>query len=871
MEALRCSVSSLFEAQFGCVSGATAVLCSGTDVLLSNGSKSVVVWNSAERKGVHQLPGAIRHVTSSPRKRGLYALCENGRIYYIDLAQHPRVSSSPASAPNSHVIEDPTACSFLVMDSILVTVGPADGTWRFQFYETPDAPGTRHRKLAERGVPVGPVDSAAAEANEVSEWPALCCVFAFSAASGLPEGEEHYFLESTLFGLLFGIDVSLVSTPVVVCGLPDGRLCCLPSLPQSANRDAKPGVKLLHSLEEPVVLAGTSSGGDALLAVSRFGKVLIVQVGDRAEGGKAPVFRECSVPGPVVCACIGSTHLYYSTLSDLLALPLVTGSSLDRTAEENLYADPPPSFPYPRSLNVSRLIALAKPTNTSTGGVLEFTGFNPHIFCRGRTPRGRDCPREAAGYNPAPGVRQRSCSEGLCHSVKYYIVLSVPHLSDENSFLGPGCRTDPSVKRAASLKSSIQMRNEALKKLNQVFNVCCLLLPMQKGSEVPPVSKPPISIHFETRWIRLLQQDSLTLQCTLENSSSYVLEQGWTLCIQVIPSYSALNPEGRVSTKTYTFPLKKLFPGKNTEMVLPLTSGNELPLPLKVTSSLVYSLQSILGAVEAGHLFTEGTPSSGLTSNTGYISLTLDTTTVDWLDCMLVTGPTDENSSSRPGSASSTNIVRTFLDARRGERQDQSSSDPGVGTVEGGPFVATIRVSSVLLRAVLKGTGSLCSSLLTWLLSGCPGNGVRRDPQCSVVCACCPRGNTLRLMAKEVLPDFCTVFVAQVSVEDLGEGRPIAAVELLLESSSVAALCGLHYSVLRRIQALLKEVAMETEGPAQLQGRGLCRALERVEVLFEEIQEACGSAALDVGTSSGITAKLLHVYQQLRTNPLLIL
>ncbi|XP_018591763.1 Fanconi anemia core complex-associated protein 100 [Scleropages formosus] len=833
MEALRCSVSSLFEAQFGCVSGATAVLCSGTDVLLSNGSKSVVLWNSAERKvtGVHQLPGAIRHVTSSPRKRGLYALCENGRIYYIDLAQHPRVSSSPASAPNSHVIEDPTACSFLVMDSILVTVGPADGTWRFQFYETPDAPGTRHRKLAERGVPVGPVDSAAAEANEVSEWPALCCVFAFSAASGLPEGEEHYFLESTLFGLLFGIDVSLVSTPVVVCGLPDGRLCCLPSLPQSANRDAKPGVKLLHSLEEPVVLAGTSSGGDALLAVSRFGKVLIVQVGDRAEGGKAPVFRECSVPGPVVCACIGSTHLYYSTLSDLLALPLVTGSSLDRTAQENLYADPPPSFPYPRSLNVSRLIALAKPTNTSTGAV--------HLVAV--TVRGRlldiTLPQESdRGHVPRVSATQ------VGQKVRD-LLTSIGNLSD----------------RAASLKSSIQMRNEALKKLNQVFNVCCLLLPMQKGSEVPPVSKPPISIHFETRWIRLLQQDSLTLQCTLENSSSYVLEQGWTLCIQVIPSYSALNPEGRVSTKTYTFPLKKLFPGKNTEMVLPLTSGNELPLPLKVTSSLVYSLQSILGAVEAGHLFTEGTPSSGLTSNTGYISLTLDTTTVDWLDCMLVTGPTDENSSSRPGSASSTNIVRTFLDARRGERQDQSSSDPGVGTVEGGPFVATIRVSSVLLRAVLKGTGSLCSSLLTWLLSGCPGKGVRRDPQCSVVCACCPRGNTLRLMAKEV------------SVEDLGEGRPIAAVELLLESSSVAALCGLHYSVLRRIQALLKEVAMETEGPAQLQGRGLCRALERVEVLFEEIQEACGSAALDVGTSSGITAKLLHVYQQLRTNPLLIL
>ncbi|KAL4612912.1 Fanconi anemia core complex-associated protein 100 [Arapaima gigas] len=844
MESMRCSVRCLSEAQFGCFSGATMVF-SGTDVLLSNGSSLVTVCSCVDQKGIHQFPGAVRHLMLCSNKRGLYALCENDGICYIDLPQHPRISSSstsvgdlsgvPKAPPCICVIKDPCASFFLVVNSILVTVGPLDDVWLFKLYHIPEVTTACHRKLAEHCIPIAPVDTTAAEAEEKCKPPVLCCVCTGSATSVPPDSDGHYFLEPTLFSLLFGIDVSLVSAPVVICGLPDGRLCYLPFLPairQSADKDAKPRMSLLYSLEQPIIFIGTAGEGDvggtpkALVAVGCCGKVLIVQVGDGGAEGKVPVFREYGVPGPVVCACISNTHLYYSTLSDLLALPLVLSSSLERVTEQNLHPDPVPSFPNPISLNICRLIALAKLTNTSTGAVqLVAMSLQGRLLCI-TLPQGSD-----RGHVPRVSAAQAG------QKMKD-LLTSIGNLSD----------------RATLLKSSIQTRNAALKKLNQVFNISCQLL--QKGSEVHPVCKPPVSICFETRWIRLLQQDSLTLRCTLENSSSFVLEHGWTLCIQMVPLFCALNPEGSMSTKSYSFPLKILFPGKIMEVVLPLASENELVLPLKVTCFLVYSLQSILEPVKAGCPFTEG---MCLSWDTDYISLDLDTTTLDLLDCLQVSGPTGDKNSSRSGSTSSTDIFQTFLNARRGEWQGRSSSGTRAGPLEEGPFVAAIRVSSALLSAFLKNSGSLCCSLLSWLFSSCSGHQVKEDLECPMVFGCCPKGNMLKVMAKEAL------------VEDLGEGGPILTVELQLESSSLATLCSLHYSILHRIQLLLKEVSMETKGPTQLQGRSLQQALAHAEVLLEEIQGARGSVALAVEAPSVISAKLLHVYQQLRTNPLVIL
>lgn len=183
---------------------------------------------------------------------------------------------------------------------------------------------------------------------------------------------NHFHLEPVLFKLLFGIDAALSKSPVILCGLPDGRLCFLPMLLPGSQ------LRVLHSLEQPVVFVGASvvletgpGHAQCLVAVGELGRVLLIKTDKGGPGGGCNTagFTEGCVPGPVVCGCVDKHHLYYSTGSDFLVLDLLDGShgsqSLERNEETSRKSGG--ALQIPTSLNVCRVIGLAKPTCSSAG------------------------------------------------------------------------------------------------------------------------------------------------------------------------------------------------------------------------------------------------------------------------------------------------------------------------------------------------------------------------------------------------------------------------------------------------------------------------------------------------------------------------
>lgn len=287
------------------------------------------------------------------------------------------------------------------------------------------------------------------------------------------------------------------------------------------------------------------------------------------------------------------------------------------------------------------------------------------------------------------------------------------------------------------MKHKLHEKNESLKHLNQVINVCSLLLDTH-GNEKKfnTNTKHPISCHGVARWSSLLQRDSLTLTCVLENSSGCTLEHGWTLCIQVHPLSQYSNMESLSST--YSFPLRKLDSGQKLDVTIPLESVHGLSLPVKVYCSLTFSLSNLF-SLEASSGVSE------LLTETGSISAPLNSLTVDWLDALRLEG-SFSHGNIRHNSV--TDGIQAFLRSRGTSNKDYDT------TSKSGPVAVVVRVSSALLKSKLHlsvtSSAETCVSVLNWLVSP-EAIGQTKSLQTPVVCAYSPDGSSVKIMAKEVL------------------------------------------------------------------------------------------------------------------------
>ncbi|XP_041670822.1 Fanconi anemia core complex-associated protein 100 [Cheilinus undulatus] len=819
----------------------------GTEVILCTGSEEVFVFSTDRRKlkAVLKFPGPVSDLAGCHHNHLLYVACHRG-VYCVRLQSLlSRSQSSPADSSScpaelhisseSLCVPDEKVLSLLVVGSVLLTVSLRDTSWVFTLYNSPkESESNSCEMLTSFGLPVV---SSALENSETNTdtitRPVLMCVHSSDTTSSTHLPDDHFCLEPALFKLLFGLDATLAKSPVILCGLPDGCLCFLSLRPPGSR------LRVLHSLEQPVVFVGASSVVDSLghaqclVAVGVKGKVVLIKVNkEGAEGGgKTADFTEGCVPGPVMCGCVDKNCLYYSTGSDLLVLDLSEGSG-GREGQEETSNKAGTALQSPRSLNVCRIIALAE-HECKTGGEAELLALS----VRGQLQR-----------ITLPERREEATSSTQAGR----------SIRDLLSAIGDVCE------RASALKTSIRSKNQILMHLNQVLNISFLLTASMNSEEHLTVQEKPIRCHAVTRWSRLLQKDSLNLTCVLENSSPYVLERGWTLSITVFPLSYSPSSRGESLCTNFTFPFQNLHPGETLEVSLPLAAAGDESFPVTASCSLVFSLLSLLGDEAAGH--------PGLHSSC--ISLPLNTLTVDWLHALQVDSPITTFNKTTTQSDNTADSIQAFINSRRIMCSGRGEGGEKISKSEPEKFSAKFQVSSELVRGML-GVGNSDSdlhcnvslSLLDWLLSEHhggvkSGHGERTTVSSPVIHARGPNNHTVTLTAKEV----------NIGEGIMGNEESLTTVEVKIESSSLAAVCGLHHAVVHRVQCLLQRVPDRAASTKSIKILALRPALHRAELLLQQIQQTHISAGFGVSVSTGQTTRsLLSVYRELRENPLLII
>ncbi|XP_010287540.1 PREDICTED: LOW QUALITY PROTEIN: Fanconi anemia-associated protein of 100 kDa, partial [Phaethon lepturus] len=353
--------------------------------------------------------------------------------------------------------------------------------------------------------------------------------------------------------------------------------------------------------------------------------------------------------------------------------------------------------------------------------------------------------------------------------------------------------------RVSFLKKAVDQKNRALASLNQVMNVSAALLSSQEGQK-------PIACTVTANWSCLLLQDTVTISCLLENCSEYSLEEGWTLCVQLLASPCALEEESVDSATTFTFPIDQLLPGNKRELTLPLGSckkkaaDTKLDLPLTISCALYYSLRDILGSgSDSSEALDDLLPDDSpiLSPDREGICLPLSECTIDMLQCLRFESspPGPDASSQAAAPPAPPNPVETFLKVSReqaepeGVKAGELPHAPGEGDLP--PSAASIRVSSELLKNALKTSGSdvpLSCATLRWLLAENAGAEALSSGEVASVRGAAPDGGEVQLLVREV------------AMNDLSPAGPIQAVEILMESPSLAHMCRTHHAVIRRIQ-----------------------------------------------------------------------
>lgn len=189
--------------------------------------------------------------------------------------------------------------SFILLKNILITVSQQESFWSFDLYEVPDfsAGATIYRKHSGFQVPaVAPTVHQSTVEGRIGSAPVLTCIYPRNDSLIKEQGgQPHSLLEPLLFRLLFGVEASLVHSPVILCGLPDGRLLSFPPL-FLAYGEQKPRIKMLHSLEQPVTFIGTSVTGEqgpqCLVVLGQMGRILLIKANEVRSDGKAAEYSE---------------------------------------------------------------------------------------------------------------------------------------------------------------------------------------------------------------------------------------------------------------------------------------------------------------------------------------------------------------------------------------------------------------------------------------------------------------------------------------------------------------------------------------------------------------------------------------------------
>uniref|UniRef100_A0A8C4Q335 Fanconi anemia core complex-associated protein 100 n=1 Tax=Eptatretus burgeri TaxID=7764 RepID=A0A8C4Q335_EPTBU len=795
--------------------------------------------------------------------------CAGGFVYQLPTSSEPaccgliETCKIGSHGEQSHLLEDVEALSMLpVQGQRIVTLRRRQGHWQLGCYNLKEdqmqlGKGDGGRgKLCLRCTEISPMNLLPCKSADIIHqeksqqprhqgyWtedllpPLMVLLSSVDCTTQKNLEQTRNSICSSLFRLLFGD----VDSPIVVCGLPDGRLVSAPNA-GSGSQKLPPFSQalnplVLHDLKQPLVAIGTAqlpchpacSGKkfrkegveqpNCLVVVGTRGKVVVLTVGLHNDR-ESLIVREFCVQGPITCAECVEDRLYYSTLCGLhcarLSIPQTTRQDGDRTDGRSSCEETPrtpveslPPMFHPRSLGIgscSSMITCGKPE-----GAVELAMLNRAGRLRMYVTWDRDGEdNDSLLKDTSPGT--------VCPIQD--LIGAIENVSA----------------RASSLSSYQQQQNLTLKQLNWVLELVSWLGSHQ--FEFPATcsgsSPPPLSCSFSMRWTQNLHRDVMSVRCVVRNGTDCTLGESWTLRVSIRGAFLRFGlPEGHPSTVTHTFSMAALPPRRELELALPLWDDAgwfDLLQPVELRSFLQY------GSLQASR--------TDCTSNP--ITIPLNLMLIDALNCLRT------DSSARWDKADA-NVDESFGKRLCGAHADDIEEGIDAGTKS--PLVFVQRFSEEAVQRVLHKPGiqgrQLCTAFLTHLLANCPG---LLPPTCAVLDCLGPDDRPVRLA------------VTQEYTDD------VSTLEVRVTCLSMALLCAIRLALARRAKMIMDDESDGQKPQLAATKEKLQEALCNLEGILEEVRSILGKETSSSGpgsTTEGPTEELLNLYLKTRTQSLCV-
>ncbi|XP_040186884.1 Fanconi anemia core complex-associated protein 100 [Rana temporaria] len=789
----------------------------GSDLYVCGGSEFLHVFSLERRTitAVYLFPSKISHMQADRENHQLYALCALCGVFLLEwdetgsrLLQEPDCTSQRGGVTVHHIgpgfccLRDGGASSFTLAGDVLVLAVQQSEEWKVRVfprkslgYGDPNPSPTREVTLSGKAVTPSP-----------SLQPVLCCVSLWKEdkVNGVPSA---FLLEARLFTRLFGVDLAMLDSPIILCGFPDGRVAYFPLKSSGSCGENRSSLKLLYHMEQPVVSVGATKTGprdggteqpiggfqnvscDCVLLIGQKGSLVSVTSGEEGEGA-ACEYRKYPVHAPVCCAFYSTAAVIYSNPSDLFSITIPKAEDGPRGSVVSSVRH-----------NVPRIATVSENIHTSDGTGLVLLSSRGRLMLRKFNQKGH------GGQRPGPG--------GDNTGLRIKELLS-----------GIGSVSD----RVSRLKSSVGEKSRALQKLNQVMSLSRQLLSCDWRSS-------PLRCDVKTRWTRMLQTDCMAVSCTLENGTDCVLEGGWTLCVLIS------------SDTSYSFPLTSLKPGERTERTFPLPAHTyrSLHFPIDITFTLFYHLE---GLIRDSGLSADPSPARH------GVCIPLWGHSVDLLRCLRF-GP----QISHPESLHTMpeDVARVFIKASSaGIKDERSAATDTQGDGNSAPLKARLQISASLLAQALqngKSGSPLCLAVLHWLLS----MDTVKEQSLAEVQGVTPDGKDFSLQVQEI------------SVSDVAAAGSVPAIEIQILSSHLHVVAALHLAVISHFQSLLQQNQNGGHTPdldlGKIQQQFMAQEplLKELRTLKERLnvdEEIISRTAAE---------RLLHIYRELRDPGLLFI
>ncbi|KAG9473507.1 Fanconi anemia core complex-associated protein 100 [Eleutherodactylus coqui] len=792
-----------------------------TEVFICNGTRFVYVF-SIEKKhitAVYQFPSIIWHIELCAGSSQLYVLCAQNGLYLLEWNEQGRLLMEPSSAMNkgdltvyqigSHfgLLLDPSLCSFTVANEVLVVVLVQQDKWKITMFQRESlhredlftAPSREVKFSHSHGM------------NSRGLQPVLCCASLWKEKAVRTDAACNVALNAVLFTRLFGVDVAILESPMILCGFPDGQVVSFPlksaGMHQFANQSLS---KLLYHLEQPVVSIGAikmepcnqyaeqpsmeNRACNCLLIVGQKGLIVSVTGSDNPDAVSC-VYKDYKLPAPVSCTSYSASGVFCCTSSDLIHVTIphlekeAAASTADFTVSSCFH-------------NIPMLVALSQASTLGDTHLVALSKRGCLMLYKVNPKRSAD---QQHGLNCVnAGERIKELLSGIGSASERFSALKT--VADE---------------KRGSLAKLSQAMSLSQELLSGLWTTC------------------PVRCAIRVSWTHMLHKAYMTVYCNLQNNSDYVLEHGWTLCLLI-----STDP-----ITSYTFPVLLLKSRETKEFAFPLCGqkSHSVNFPLQITCFLFYSLKGF-----AEHC---GNPSE-LYMCSSYqhgVCIPVQDHVLDILQCLRLS----------PSAAYCSGLSHTFPeDAVQAIWKSSSESDQlgassmtvsNQGSNSTLPLKASVRLSAVLLAHALRNEPSgrsLCCVVLHWLLA----DVLVKKQDLQEVRGLTPDGK-----------EFC-IRVQEVSVSHLSLERSIQAVEVQILSSYLHVVAALHLAVICRFKILLQQDEPNSDGLCQgLNFQKVQHLFTAQELLLKEVKDLRARLGMDEDIiCSAAAQRLLHIYRDLR-------